>query len=45
MIYHCYIYLLQMDIFFVIIPNGKVVDDMIELDFLEQGIQNIVTWK
>ncbi|KAG2647318.1 hypothetical protein PVAP13_2KG577959 [Panicum virgatum] len=31
--------------FFVVIPNGKVVDDMIGLDFLEQGIQNIVTWK
>ncbi|PUZ73298.1 hypothetical protein GQ55_2G463100 [Panicum hallii var. hallii] len=33
----------QADIFLVI-RNGKVVG-MIELDFLEQGTQNIVTWK
>jgi hypothetical protein len=37
------LHLLQADIFLVI-RNGKVVG-MIELDFLEQGTQNIVTWK
>ena len=42
MIYHCYIYYRRE--FFLVIPNGKVVD-MIELDCWGQGIQNIVTSK